>query len=135
MRERRTVYNNMYYVDIIDAYHCLTFILYIMLFSIPILLMSNTQLPSILYMLFYICYVIPGNWVLLEGVDGPIKKTATIAGTTANRDELAIFAPLHFDTSSVVKLAVEPLVPAELPKMIDALRKISKSYPLATTKV
>ncbi len=36
---------------------------------------------------------------------------------------------------SVVKIAVEPLNPRELPKMVEGLRCINKSYPLATTKV
>lgn len=36
---------------------------------------------------------------------------------------------------SVVKVAVEPLNPRELPRMVDALRSINKSYPLAVTKV
>jgi U5 small nuclear ribonucleoprotein component len=34
-----------------------------------------------------------------------------------------------------MKIAVEPLNPSELPKMLEGLRKISKSYPLAITKV
>ena len=46
-----------------------------------------------------------------------------------------IFRPLKFNTSSVVKIAVEPVNPSELPKMLDGLRKINKSYPLVTTKV
>ena len=76
-----------------------------------------------------------GNWVLLEGIDNSIKKTATIADGENDDSELAIFAPLQYDSSSVVKLAVEPLIPSELPKMIEAIRKINKSYPLASTKV
>ena len=32
-------------------------------------------------------------------------------------------------------MACEPLNPSELPKMLDGLRKISKTYPLAKTKV
>lgn len=32
-------------------------------------------------------------------------------------------------------MAVEPLKPSELPKMMDGLRKITKSYPLLQTKV
>mmetsp|Transcript_13614 Transcript_13614/g.30033 ORF Transcript_13614/g.30033 Transcript_13614/m.30033 type:complete len:970 (+) Transcript_13614:155-3064(+) len=75
---------------------------------------------------------VAGNWVLLEGVDGPIKKTATIVDVA---DEVYIFKPLAFDNSSVMKLAVEPMNPSELPKMVEALRKINKSYPLVTTKV
>lgn len=54
--------------------------------------------------------------VLLEGVDGPIKKTATI--TDVNNEDAFIFSPLKFSTSAVMKLAVEPFNPAELPKMV-----------------
>lgn len=46
-----------------------------------------------------------------------------------------IFRPLKFNTSSVIKIAVEPVNPSELPKMLDGLRKVNKSYPLLTTKV
>eukprot|EP01042_Synura_sphagnicola_P002741 gene2741-3339_t len=76
---------------------------------------------------------VAGNLVLLKGIDGSIKKTATVASLEVN--ELAIFKPLQFDSSSVVKLAVEPLNPSELPKMVEALRRINKSYPLAQTRV
>jgi U5 small nuclear ribonucleoprotein component len=34
-----------------------------------------------------------------------------------------------------MKLAVEPLNPAELPKMVEGLRRVSKSYPMSTTRV
>lgn len=76
---------------------------------------------------------IAGNWVLLEGVDGPIKKTATI--TDVDSEDVFIFKPLKFNTNAVMKLAVEPFNPSELPKMVEALRRINKSYPLVTTKV
>jgi len=46
-----------------------------------------------------------------------------------------IFKPLNFNTSSVIKIAVEPVNPSELPKMLDGLRKVNKSYPLLITKV
>lgn len=75
-----------------------------------------------------------GNWVLLEGVDQPISKTATLTSATGNQDA-AIFRPLSFNSVPVVRLAVEPLNPAELPKMVEGLRKIRKSYPAAQTKV
>lgn len=79
----------------------------------------------------------PGNLVLLEGVDASIAKTATIvdAAGGSDADPVHIFRPLKFDNLAVVKLAVEPLNPSELPKMTEGLRKISKSYPLAQTKV
>jgi 116 kDa U5 small nuclear ribonucleoprotein component len=77
-----------------------------------------------------------GNWVLIGGVDESILKSATITTRARGDDEtMHIFRPLRFNTKSVVKVAVEPLQPGELPKMLDSLRKVSKSYPLLTTKV
>ena len=46
-----------------------------------------------------------------------------------------IFRPLDFNIEAVVKVACEPLNPSELPKMLEGLRKINKSYPLVKTKV
>nr|CAH8870236.1 unnamed protein product [Trichobilharzia regenti] len=74
-----------------------------------------------------------GNWVLIEGVDHPIVKTATL--TSMNAHGAQIFRPLNFNTASVVKIAVEPANPSELPKLLDGLRKVNKSYPLLATKV
>ncbi|XP_065666012.1 116 kDa U5 small nuclear ribonucleoprotein component isoform X5 [Hydra vulgaris] len=75
-----------------------------------------------------------GNWVLIEGVDEPIVKTSTITQVNGV-EEVYIFRPLKFNTNSVIKIAVEPVNPSELPKMLDGLRKVNKSYPLVTTKV
>ena len=77
--------------------------------------------------------VTAGNWVLIEGVDPSIVKTATI--TSRDCEDAEIFLPLQFESKSVCKIAVEPLNPSELPKMVEGLRKINKSYPLASTKV
>ena len=77
-----------------------------------------------------------GNFVLLGGVDGSIVKTATIVASKLPDDEEAyIFAPVAHFYESVFKVAVEPINPSELPKMLDGLRKINKAYPLITTKV
>ncbi|CAD5222309.1 unnamed protein product [Bursaphelenchus xylophilus] len=76
-----------------------------------------------------------GSLVLIEGIDQPISKTCTIIEKDYNQDEIYIFRPLRFDTKSVVKLAIEPINPSELPKMLDSLRKVNKSYPLLTTRV
>lgn len=75
-----------------------------------------------------------GNWVLIEGIDRAIVKTSTITDLV-DSDDLHIFRPLKFNTQSVIKIAVEPVNPSELPKMLDGLRKVNKSYPLLTTKV
>ena len=75
-----------------------------------------------------------GNWVLIEGIDGSISKTATLVDEFTDED-CHVFRPLAFDNQSVVKIATEPLNPSDLPKMVEGLRKINKSYPLAVTKV
>lgn len=74
-----------------------------------------------------------GMWVLLEGIDAGISKTATV--TAADLKDVLIFRPIKFNTQSVMKVAIEPLNPSELPKMLEGLRKVNKTYPLLTTKV
>lgn len=81
-----------------------------------------------------ISLVAAGNIVLLEGIDATITKTATIVAEFLD-EAIHIFRPLHFQTQAVMKIACEPLNPSELPKMVEGLRKINKSYPLAVTKV
>ncbi|OAD70101.1 hypothetical protein PHYBLDRAFT_126476 [Phycomyces blakesleeanus NRRL 1555(-)] len=75
-----------------------------------------------------------GAWVLLGGVDSSIIKTATIVNQKSREDSY-IFRPLRFPTAATLKVAIEPVNPSELPKMLDGLRKINKSYPIVTTKV
>jgi translation elongation factor EF-G len=65
-----------------------------------------------------------GNWVLIEGVDAAIVKTATLA-SRGDEHQPEIFRPLKFNSVSTVKIAVEPVNPSELPKMLDGLRKVS----------
>lgn len=78
--------------------------------------------------------VTAGNWALFEGVDPGVTKTATLTSEFGNEDA-SIFSPLKFNVLSTMKVAIEPINPSELPKMLDGLRKINKSYPVATTKV
>lgn len=74
-----------------------------------------------------------GTWVAIEGIDASITKTATV--TTPDQQEMETFRKLEFSCESAIQVACEPLNPSELPKMIEGLRKISKSYPLVQTKV
>ncbi len=74
-----------------------------------------------------------GNWIGIEGVDKGIIKTATIVDVDDN--QTVSFKRLDFNCESVIKIACEPLNPSELPKMLEGLRKINKSYPMVTTKV
>lgn len=92
-----------------------------------------------------------GNWVMLQGIDATIAKTATIVGLDQDQSvensmqeddtegsAIHIFKPLRFPYAggeSVVKLSLEPLQPAELPKMVEGLRRVNKSYPMVHTRV
>ena len=74
-----------------------------------------------------------GNWVLLRGLGNAVQGTATVMGR--NAAEAAIFKPLEFNTQALMKLAIEPRKPSELPVMVEALRKVTRTYPLVSTKV
>ncbi|KAI9300883.1 P-loop containing nucleoside triphosphate hydrolase protein [Cunninghamella echinulata] len=76
----------------------------------------------------------PGGWVLLGNVDSSITKTSTIVDHKSKHEDY-IFRPLRFPTAAALKVAIEPMNPSELPKVLDGLRKINKSYPILTTKV
>jgi 116 kDa U5 small nuclear ribonucleoprotein component len=90
-----------------------------------------------------ITQALPGMLVLISDIDGPISKTATIVDDVDDGNSrsgsgavaVSTFSPLAFYTKSVVKVAIEPLNPAELPKMLEGLRKVNKSYPLVSTRV
>lgn len=71
--------------------------------------------------------------MLIGGVEESISKSATIVDGK-ERVPSVTFKPLSFMSPSVIKIAVEPLNPSELPKMLDGLRKVSRSYPGAITK-
>lgn len=75
-----------------------------------------------------------GCWVLVEGLDATISKTATAVPEFTD-EEVFIFKPLRLDARPVVKIATEPLNPGELPKMVEGLRRLNRSYPALTTKV
>ncbi|RPA94448.1 P-loop containing nucleoside triphosphate hydrolase protein [Choiromyces venosus 120613-1] len=75
-----------------------------------------------------------GCWVLLGGIENSIVKSATVVAHKMD-DDAYVFRPIKYFTESVFKVAVEPVNPSELPKMLDGLRKINKSYPLISTKV
>ena len=52
-----------------------------------------------------------------------------------NYEQVGIMSPLKYWTQPVVKVAIQPLVPSELPKMIEAIRRVNKSYLMLKTKV
>jgi elongation factor 2 len=70
-----------------------------------------------------------GNMVGLVGVDQYILKSGTI--TT---DENALpFVTMKFSVSAVVRVAVEPKSAQDLPKLVEGLKRLSKSDPLVKT--
>lgn len=76
-----------------------------------------------------------GNWVLLGGIDATIAKCATVCDAAWPAADTHVLRPVTHMTESVLKVAIEPLHPAELPKMLEGLRKVNKCYPLVSTRV
>ncbi|SBS84218.1 U5 small nuclear ribonuclear protein, putative [Plasmodium malariae] len=84
---------------------------------------------------------------ILKGVSTDISNNSIVKSVNKSiliddeDEEAEIFYPLHRKfryvncANSVFKVACEPINPSELPKMLDGLRKIDKSYPLSSTKV
>ena len=65
--------------------------------------------------------------VLLEGLDASVLRTATVVpefwrppggGAAAGEEDLCIFAPIQHDAESVLKVAVEPLNPQDLHRLL-----------------
>lgn len=78
--------------------------------------------------------VTAGNWALIEGLDAGIEKTATVT-SLIGAENASIFLPLTLPVAAHVKVALEPVVPSELPKVVHGLRRLVKCYPAALTKV
>jgi U5 small nuclear ribonucleoprotein component len=79
--------------------------------------------------------VTAGNMVLISGIDQAITKTATITHADNLPNGVDIILPLKFWSQPTIKVAIEPLIPNELPKLIEAIRRVNKSYLLLRTKV
>jgi len=67
----------------------------------------------------------------LVGVDQFILKSATI---TTDESSYPIVT-MKFSVSAVVRVAVEPKNPADLPKLVEGLKRLSKSDPLVQTSI
>jgi len=70
-----------------------------------------------------------GNLVGLVGIDQYLLKTGTI--TTC--EEAKPFNTMKFSVSAVVRVAVEPMSAQDLPKLVEGLKRLSKSDPLVKT--
>lgn len=69
-----------------------------------------------------------GNTCALIGVDDVIKKQATIVDW--DMMDAHNIRMMRYTVSPVVRVAVSPVNPPELPKLVDGLAKLSKSDPL-----
>jgi len=67
-----------------------------------------------------------GNTCAVVGIDQFVPKTATL---TSEEDSYPIVS-MKFSVSPVVRVAVEPKNPADLPKLVEGLKRLSKSDPL-----
>jgi elongation factor 2 len=67
-----------------------------------------------------------GNTAALVGVDQFLSKTGTITTDETSHPLVS----MKFSVSPVVRVAVEPKNPADLPKLVEGLKRLSKSDPL-----
>jgi elongation factor 2 len=70
-----------------------------------------------------------GNVVGLVGVDQYLVKS----GTICDLEEAFPFVTMKFSVSPVVRVAVEPKNAADLPKLVEGLKRLSKSDPMVQT--
>jgi len=69
-----------------------------------------------------------GNTVGLVGIDQFIVKTGTI--TNESSKDCHNMKQMKFSVSPVVRIAVEPKNPQELPKLVEGLKRLAKSDPM-----
>jgi elongation factor 2 len=67
-----------------------------------------------------------GNTVGLVGVDAYLMKT----GTITDHPDAHVIRTMKYSVSAVVRVAVRPKNAADLPKLVEGLKKLSKSDPL-----
>jgi len=72
-----------------------------------------------------------GNTIAIVGIDNHINKSATIT----TREAAHCFTSMKFSVSPVVRVAVEPKHPSDLPKFVEALKRLSKSDPCVQCSV
>lgn len=69
-----------------------------------------------------------GNTVALVGLDQFIIKTATL--TNEGHDAAHPMKAMKFSVSPVVRVAVEPKVASDLPKLVEGLKRLARSDPM-----
>lgn len=73
----------------------------------------------------------PGNIIALGGIDGFLLKSGTLT-TSETAHNMKV---MKFSVSPVVQVAVEVKRPADLPKLVEGLKRLSRSDPCTQTWV
>ncbi|XP_077450966.1 elongation factor-like GTPase 1 isoform X2 [Stigmatopora argus] len=68
-----------------------------------------------------------GNVLGIKGLEEFIFKSGTISSTPA----CPSFTPLNYDASPIVRVAVEPKHPGEMPKLVHGMRMLNQADPCA----
>ena len=71
-----------------------------------------------------------GNTVALSGVDQYLIKTGTLGSVDIPLEEAFPIRSMKYSVSPVVRVAVKPKNRGDLPKLVEGLKKLSKSDPL-----
>ena len=69
-----------------------------------------------------------GNTVAMVGLDQFITKNATLTGEKC--EDAHPIKAMKFSVSPVVRVAVEPKVASDLPKLVEGLKRLAKSDPM-----
>ena len=76
----------------------------------------------------------PGQIILIKSISKYFDKSA-ILFSEIKRSELPMFRPIDYINIACFKIIIEPLIPKELPKLLDALVKVTKYYPGLIAKI
>lgn len=74
-----------------------------------------------------------GNTVAMVGLDQFITKNATL--TNEKSEDAHPIKAMKFSVSPVVRVAVEPKVASDLPKLVEGLKRLSKSDPMVVCSI
>jgi small GTP-binding protein len=75
-----------------------------------------------------------GSLVLIGGIDN-ISKSGTMFRDNDEFSTLSVFKPIDYLIQPVFKVIIEPIIPSDLPKLLEGLRNINKFFPGTEIKV
>ena len=75
-----------------------------------------------------------GQIVLVKGISHLFEKSAAIYNNITI-DKIPKFGPIDYINHACFKIIIEPLIPKELPKLLDALVRVTRYYPGLVTRI